>query len=279
MTTSLKVIHDQLFDIEHVVVCIDPVDLDNIWLCLWALVRIPNAKVHIVLSPRVLDPRVPSFGDLFGELIKKLGPCYMLDVLEKDAEEIYEQLGYESLQVCFARDSTFQDDLNTQEHIPLYMYGSALRILAKIRSKGHPKSRIDMSYDPRSMDTIVPGIHHPTHVLDMLYACNQEERQEAVEAMALRGLGREEGLVAVMEKTAKRLARELGYQKMAKVLRPFDEIVSLFNGDAATSRTIILGGGPFTEMRRLLTDTALVPVAFVAMARTWFADVNIFPNN
>ncbi|KAH8194511.1 hypothetical protein TruAng_011323 [Truncatella angustata] len=181
MPTTIKEVHDRLSRIDHVVVCIDPVDLDNIWLCLWALVRVPSAQIHIVLSPRVLDLRVPNFGDLFGQLIKTL-------------------------------------------------------------------ERIVFYWDWRSMDTIVPCIHHPTHVLDMLYACNKEECQQALGAMQLRGPERKTKLVAVMEKSARRLAKELGYQTPADVLHPLDELISLFK-------------------------------AIVAMARTWFANVNIFPNN
>ncbi|KAH6645549.1 hypothetical protein BKA67DRAFT_664614 [Truncatella angustata] len=235
MPTTIKEVHDRLSRIDHVVVCIDPVDLDNIWLCLWALVRVPSAQIHIVLSPRVLDLRVPNFGDLFGQLIKTL-------------------------------DSTFQNDPHTREHIPLYMALFALRFLAKILSKNHDKERIVFYWDWRSMDTIVPCIHHPTHVLDMLYACNKEECQQALGAMQLRGPERKTKLVAVMEKSARRLAKELGYQTPADVQRwPL--------------QALILGGGPFTEMPRLLAETALVPIAIVAMARTWFANVNIFPNN
>ncbi|RYP44525.1 hypothetical protein DL768_009020 [Monosporascus sp. mg162] len=84
--SSIQAIHNQLNDIKHVVVCVDPVDLDNIWQSLWALVRIPNARIHITFSPRVLDLRVPNFAELFDELMAKVGSHYMLDVLEKDAK-------------------------------------------------------------------------------------------------------------------------------------------------------------------------------------------------
>ncbi|RYO90334.1 hypothetical protein DL766_003492 [Monosporascus sp. MC13-8B] len=53
--SSIQVIYDQLNDTKHVIVCVDPVDLDNIWEILWALVRAPSARIHITLSPRVLD--------------------------------------------------------------------------------------------------------------------------------------------------------------------------------------------------------------------------------
>ncbi|RYO87104.1 hypothetical protein DL762_004408 [Monosporascus cannonballus] len=117
---SIQAIHNQLNDIKHVVVCVNPVNLDNIWQSFWALVRVPNARIHITLSPRVLDLRVPNFAELFDELMAKMGSHYMLDILEKDAKEIYDLLGYVS-------------------------------------------SRYIFYWDPRSMETIIPGIHYLTN--------------------------------------------------------------------------------------------------------------------
>lgn len=275
----LQVVHDQLQDLDHVIVCVDPVDLDNIWVSLWALVEAPNAHIHISLSPRVLDLRVPTFANLFGDLLKKVGQHYMLDVLDKDAEDIYDKLDSEELRDYFARDTTFQDDAHTRTHIELYMAISALRFALKFESKGHAKTRYTFYWDQRSMFTIIPGIHHPTHVNDYLYACNGEERQEANGYLHLRGTEREDKMVGVIERTANRLAGELGYKQPQDILHPIEKLLELFNASAAHSRPLILGGGPFTEMVRVLEETKLVPIAIVAMARTWFADVNIFPNN
>ncbi|KAK5635433.1 hypothetical protein RRF57_011145 [Xylaria bambusicola] len=105
--SSIQAIHNQLNIIKHVVVCVDAVDLVNIWLCLWALVRTPNAHIHIVLAPRVLDLRVPTFAKHFEELMKKVGQHYMLDVLHRNPDEIYHCLDDEDLRAYFARDTSF----------------------------------------------------------------------------------------------------------------------------------------------------------------------------
>ncbi|RYP14044.1 hypothetical protein DL767_010441 [Monosporascus sp. MG133] len=277
--SSIQAIHNQLNDIEHVVVCVDPVDLDNIWQSLWALVRAPNAHIHITLSPRVLDLRVPTFAELFEKLMEKVGSHYMLDVLEENAEEVCALLGDEVLRDYFARDATFQTDPHTRTHIALYMAISALRFALKFSSKGHASSRYTFYWDPRSMETIIPGIHHPTHVNDYLYACSDEDRRESSKYLHLRGQEREEKMVTIMERTANRLAEQLGYQKPADILHPIEELIGLFKGPVAGTQSLVLGGGPFTEMVRLLAETDLVPLAIVAMARTWHADVNIFVNN
>ncbi|RYP60387.1 hypothetical protein DL771_010530 [Monosporascus sp. 5C6A] len=193
--SSIQAIHNQLNNIKHVVVCVDPVDLDNIWQCLWALVRAPNAHIHITLSPRVLDLRVPTFAELFEKLMAKVGSHYMLDVLEKNAEEVYDLLGDEDLRDYFARDATFQTDPHTRTHIALYMALSALRFALKFSSKGHASNRYTFYWDPRSMETI-PGIHHPTHVNDYLYACSDEDRRESRKYLHLRGQEREEKMGA-----------------------------------------------------------------------------------
>ncbi|KAJ3563021.1 hypothetical protein NPX13_g8345 [Xylaria arbuscula] len=276
---SIQAIHNQLNNIKHVVVCVDAVDLDNIWLCLWALVRAPNAQIHIILAPRVLDLRVPTFGEHFGELAKKLGLHYVLNVLDKDPNEIYDRLGDEDLRAYFTRDTTFQNDSHTRTHIPLYMALSALRFAMKFSSKGHASNRYTFYRDPRSMDTIIPGIRHPTHVNDYLYACSDEDRRESNNYLHLRGKEREEKMVAIMRRTADRLAGQLGYQNPDDILHPMEDLIELFKGPAAKTPILVLGGGPFTEMVRLLAETELVPLAIVAMARTWYADVNIFVNN
>ncbi|RYP53367.1 hypothetical protein DL768_001612 [Monosporascus sp. mg162] len=277
--SSIQAIHNQLSDIKHVIVCVDPVDLDNIWLSLWALVRAPNAHIHITLSPRVLDLRVPSFAEHFEKLMAKVGLHYMLDVLEKNAEEIYDLLGDENLRDYFARDAAFQTDPHTKTHIVLYMALSALRFALKFSSKGHASSRYTFYWDPRSMETIIPGIHHPTHVNDYLYACSDEDRRESSKYLHLKGQEREKKMVGIMERTANRLAEQLGYQKPADILHPIKELIELFKGPLMGTQSLMLGGGPFTEMVRLLAETDFVPLAIVAMARTWYADVNIFKNN
>ncbi|RYP02618.1 hypothetical protein DL764_005700 [Monosporascus ibericus] len=277
--SSIQAINSQLNDIKHVIVCVDPVDLDNIWMSLWALGRAPNAHIHITLSPRVLDLRVPTFAELFENLMAKVGSRSMLNVLEKNAEEVYDLLGDESLQDYFARDATFQNDPHTRTHIALYMALSALRFAQKFSSKGHASSRYTFYWDPRSMETIIPGIHHSTHVNDYLYACSDEDRRESNQCLHLRGPEREKKMVAIMERTANRLAEQLGYQKPADILHPIEELIKLFKGPVAGTQSLVLGGGPFTEMVRLLAETGLVPLAIVAMARTWYADVNIFANN
>ncbi|KAI6080225.1 hypothetical protein F4821DRAFT_251992 [Hypoxylon rubiginosum] len=272
--SSIQTIHDQLNDIKHVIVCVDPVDLDNIWVCLWALVRVPNAHIHVTLSPRVLDLQVPSFAGRFEELIKKVGLGYMLNVLDKDAE-IDHLLGDKNLRDYFARDTTFQKDPHTKTHIPLYMALSALRFAKKFSSKGHAGSRYTFYWDTRSMETIIPGIHHPTHVNDYLYACSDDDLRVSKEYLHLRGPEREEKMVEIMNRTARRLAEQLGYQATADILHPLEELTELFKGPAAKTKSLVLGGGPFTEMVRILAETGLVPLAIFAMARTWFADVNI----
>ncbi len=277
--SSIQAIHNQLNNMEHVVVCVDPVDLDNIWLCLWALVRAPNAYIHIVLAPRVLDLRVPTFAELFEELMKKVGPHYMLDVLDKNPDEIYDRLGDEDLRAYFARDTTFQTDPHTRTHIELYTALSALRFATKFSSKGHASSRYTFYRDPRSMETIVPGIRHPTHVNDYLYACSDEDRLESTNYLHLQGQEREKKMVAIMKRTANRLAGQLGYQDPTNILYPMEDLIELFKGPAVETQTLVLGGGPFTEMVRLLAETKLAPLAIVAMARTWYADVNVFANN
>ncbi|KAK8038365.1 hypothetical protein PG994_015132 [Apiospora phragmitis] len=276
--SSLQNIHDQLGNVEHVIVCVDPVDLDNIWQCLWALVRAPNAHIHAVLSPRVLDLRVPSFAGIFGQLVKEVGLRYMLDVRRRDAEEIYGLLESEDWRDYFTRDTTFQDDPHTKAHVPLYMACSALRFGEKFVSKDHSLSRVSFYWDPRSMETIVPGLHHPLHVNDQLYACTDEERREAQSILHLRGKQREERMVRIMERIADRLSAQLGYKEPAEVLHPLEDLVAILSL-IPDKRSLVLGGGPFTEMVRLLTETKAVPLAIVAMARTWYADVNIFPNN
>lgn len=277
--SSIHAIHDQLNNIEHVIICVDPVDLDNIWESLWALVRVPNAHIHITLSPRVLDLRVPSFAELFGELMAKVGSHYMLNVLDKNAEEIYNSLDDKAFRGYFDRDTTFQADPHTKTHIALYMALSALRFALKFSSKGHASSRYTFYWDARAMKTIIPGIHHPTHVNDYLYACSDEDRRESKTYLHLQGCEREEKMVAIMKRTANRLANQLGYLNPADILHPIEELIELFKGPAAKAKSLILGGGPFTEMVRTLTETELVPLAIVAMARTWYADANIFPNN
>ncbi|KAI3326544.1 hypothetical protein HD806DRAFT_520371 [Xylariaceae sp. AK1471] len=209
-TSSIQAIHSQLNNIKHVVICVDVVDLDNIWLCLWALVRTPNAHIHIVLAPRVLDLRVPTFAEIFEELAKK--PLHFLS-------------------------------------------------------------------DPHSMETIIPGIRHPMHVNDYLYACSDEDRRESNNYLHLRGQEREEKMVAIMRRTADSLAGQLGYQNPDDILHPMEDLIELFKGPAAETQILVLGGGTFTEMVRLLAETELVPLAIVAMARTWYADVNVFANN
>ncbi|RYP19906.1 hypothetical protein DL767_009564 [Monosporascus sp. MG133] len=268
-----------LNDIKHVVVCVDTVDLDNIWESLWALVRAPNAHIHITLSPRVLDLRVPTFAELFGKFMAKVGSHYMFDVLEKNVEEVYNLLDDEDLQDYFARNAAFQTDPHTKTHITLYMALSALRFALKFSSKGHASSRYTFYWDPRSMKTIIPGIHHPTHVNNYLYACNNKDRQKSSKYLHLRGQEREKKMVAIMKRTANRLAEQLGYQKPADILHPIKELIELFKGPVAGTQSLVLGGGPFTEMVRLLAETDLVPLTIVTIARTWYADVNIFVNN
>ncbi|KAI3322894.1 hypothetical protein HD806DRAFT_536072 [Xylariaceae sp. AK1471] len=277
--SSIQAIHGQLNNIKHVVICVDVVDLDNIWLCLWALVRAPNAHIHIVLAPRVLDLRVPTFAEIFEELAKKVGLHYMLDVLDKNPDEIYHRLGDKDLQAYFARDTTFQSDPHTKTHITLYTALSALRFAMKFSSKGHASSRYTFYRDPHSMETIIPGIRHPTHVNDYLYACSDEDRRESNNYLHLRGKEREEKMVAIMRRTADSLAGQLGYQNPDDILHPMEDLIELFKGPAAETQILVLGGGPFTEMVRLLAETELVPLAIVAMARTWYADVNVFANN
>ncbi|KAI1370350.1 hypothetical protein F4677DRAFT_438618 [Hypoxylon crocopeplum] len=102
---------------------------------------------------------------------------------------------------------------------------SALRFALKFSSKGHAHSRYTFYWDPHSMETIVPGIHHPTHVNDYLYACNDKERQEAKEYLHLRGPEREDKMVAIMERTANRLAAQLGYQESADIPIALDVVV------------------------------------------------------
>ncbi|KAF8159377.1 hypothetical protein B0H34DRAFT_673759 [Crassisporium funariophilum] len=277
--SELQTIHDQLTNLKHVVVCVDPVDLDNIWMSLWALVRAPNAHIHISLSPRVLDLRVPTFASLFPELNAKVGSHYMLDTQDEDAEEVYGLLGDEGLRAYFARDTTFQADAHTRTHVPLYMALSALRFALKFSSKGHVGTRYTFYWDPRSMESIIPGIHHPAHVNDFLYACNDEDRRESSKYLHLAGQEREERMVEIMQRTANRLAGQLGYEEPLDILNPIEKLIELFKGPAAASRTLVLGGGPFTEMVRLLKETDMLPLAVVAMSRTWWADVNVFPNN
>ncbi|KAJ2991741.1 hypothetical protein NUW58_g2407 [Xylaria curta] len=110
--SSIQTIHDQLTNIKHVIVCVDPVDSDNICLSLWALVRVPNDYVHIALSPCVLDLRIPTLVEHFENLIEKVGLRHMLDVLDKNAEELYDCLRDEGLRDYVARDTTFQAGCN-----------------------------------------------------------------------------------------------------------------------------------------------------------------------
>ncbi|KAI1856462.1 uncharacterized protein JN550_013815 [Neoarthrinium moseri] len=277
--SSLSDIHDQLNSLAHVLVFVDVVDLDNIWMCLWALVRAPNAVVHIVLSPRVLDLRVPSFAGHFAKLQAKVGLRHMLDVRDTDAEEINDLLDDEQWRDYFARDTTFQRDMHTKTHLPLYMALSALRFALKFESKGHAKTRFNFYYDPKSTDTIVPGIHHPTHVNDQLYACTTEELNSAQAILHLRGEEREMKMVGIMTQAARRLAAHLGYKSPEDILHPMEGLLQHFSGPAKDARTLVLGGGPFAEMVRFLGETDHQPLAVVAMARTLHADVNIFPNN
>ncbi|KAI1839328.1 hypothetical protein JX266_014461, partial [Neoarthrinium moseri] len=111
--------------------------------CLWALVRAPNAVVHIILSPRVLDLRVPSFAGHFAKYQAKVGLRHMLDVRDTDAEEIDDLLDDEQWRDYFARDTAFQRDMHTETHLPLYMALSALRFALKFESKGHAKTRFN----------------------------------------------------------------------------------------------------------------------------------------
>ncbi|KAK5635432.1 hypothetical protein RRF57_011144 [Xylaria bambusicola] len=129
------------------------------------------------------------------------------------------------------------------------------------------------------METIVPGIRYPTYVNDYLYACSHEDRRESNNYLHLGGKEREEKMAAIMRRTADRLAAQLGYQNPDDILRPLEDVIELFKGPAAETPILVLGGGPFTEMVRLLAETKLAPLAIVAMARTWYADVNIFINN
>ncbi|RYP25553.1 hypothetical protein DL767_008340 [Monosporascus sp. MG133] len=130
----------------------------------------------------------------------------MLDVLEKNVKEVYNLLDDEDLRDYFARDAAFQTDPHTKTHIALYMALSALRFALKFSSKGHTSSRYTFYWDPRFMKTIIPGIHYPTHVNDYLYACNDKDRQESSKYLHLRGQEREKKMVAIMERTANRLA-------------------------------------------------------------------------
>ncbi|KAJ2903742.1 hypothetical protein MKZ38_009394 [Zalerion maritima] len=280
--SSIQLIHDQLNTIKHAIVCVDAVDLDNIWQCLWALGRVPNAHIHIAISPRVLDLRVPTFADRFGGLMKELGPKYMLDVLNGDPEEIYDKLqllGDAGLRDYFGRDATFQDDPHTMVFMRLYLALSALRFAFKFDTKGHDRSRYTFYWDPRSIKTIIPGIRHPTHVNDYLYASSEEDRRKSTEYLHLSGPERETKMVEIMERTAERLAEQLGYNRPGDILHPIEELINQFNGISIDTKPLVLGGGPFTEMARILEDTDLAPLAIVAMARTWWGDTNIFPNN
>jgi hypothetical protein len=281
--SSIQFIHDNLKKIKHVIVCVDPVDLDNIWQCLFALVRVPQAHIHIVLSPRVLDLQVPTFADQFEMLIGKLGPKLMLNILREDVPESrLTELGLGKYKDYFRRDTTFQNDPHTKTHIPLYMSLSALRFAKKFNSKGHVRSRYTFYFDPKSMDTIVPGIRHPTHVNDYLYACNAEDRDKSKEYLHLSGPDREMGMVSIMKRTRDRLAKDLGFGDLGgseDILHPIEDLVEPFDSTANQMRPLTIGGGPFTEMVRILEDEKRVPLAIVAMARTWWADTNIFPNN
>lgn len=73
----------------------------------------------------MLDLRVPTFAEHFEELVKKVGLHYMLNVLEKDPDKIYDRLGDEDLLAYFTRDTTFQNDPHTRTYIPLYTALSA----------------------------------------------------------------------------------------------------------------------------------------------------------
>ncbi|KAI1839886.1 hypothetical protein JX266_013908 [Neoarthrinium moseri] len=161
--SSLSDIHDQLNSLAHVSVFVNVVDLDNIWLCLWALVRAPNAAVHIVLSPRVLDLRVPSFAGHFAKLQAKVGLRHMLNVRGTDAEEINDLLDDEQWRDYFARDTTFQRDMHTETHLPLYMALSALRFVLKFESQGHAKTRFNFYCGiEASFDSNMRGISRQT---------------------------------------------------------------------------------------------------------------------
>ncbi|KAI0189223.1 hypothetical protein F4808DRAFT_466003 [Astrocystis sublimbata] len=175
----------------------------------------------------------------------------MLNVLDKNPDEIYDRLGDEDLRAYFTRDATFQTDPHTRVHMKLYTALSAFRFALKFSSKGHARSRYTFYRDARSMDTIIPGIRHPTYVNDYLYACSHEDRRESNSYLYLRGKEREEKM----------------------------DLIELFKGPATETPILVLGGGPFTEMVRLLAETELAPLAIVAMARTWYADVNVFGNN
>lgn len=122
----------------------------------------------------------------------------------------------------------------------------------KFSSKRHPSNRYTFYSDPRSMDTILPGIRHPTHVNDYLYACSHEDRGESNNYLHLRGEEREKKMVAIMRRTAERLAGQLGYQNPDDILHPMKDLIELFKGPAAETPILVLGGGPFTEMVRLL---------------------------
>ncbi|KAL7622008.1 hypothetical protein AAE478_007509 [Parahypoxylon ruwenzoriense] len=73
-----------------------------------------------------------------------------------------------------------------------------------------------------------------------------------------------------------KLAKQLKYQKSADILHPIEEPIELFKEPAAGTQILVLRGGLFMEMVRLLAETKFVPLAIVVMTRIRYADVNIF---
>ena len=75
-------------------------------------------------------------------------------------------------------------------------------------------------------------------------------------------------MVEIMERTAERLAKQLGYNRPRDILHPIEELINQFNRVSLDMKPLVLGGGPFTEISRILENTDLAPLAIVAIART-----------
>ncbi|KAH8655706.1 hypothetical protein BX600DRAFT_526089 [Xylariales sp. PMI_506] len=256
-----------------IIVFVDPVDTDNILMCLQALQDFPDENIAIVLSPRPIDFRAQFYGDNFKSIAKIVGLEKAILPLEKDP--LWANDLQPDIQAWFYRDLDFSND-EVKKDTELYMQLSALRFASALDKLDTPRKRYTFFLDERSIDEnkIKPGVRHAIHVPDFAFDFDNNEKNKFVHANVKTGDVRRDSMLEVCQDYIKRLLKQFNLENSDSILHSYDDLLRANIKDNISP--ILLIGGPLTEAFRWICEHSALEI--FAMGGYIHGNVNLFAN-
>ncbi|KAF2251708.1 hypothetical protein BU26DRAFT_502326 [Trematosphaeria pertusa] len=282
--------------LEKIVIFVDIPDPDNLSMIMYLLSYYRKhahfEKIAIVLTPRILDLRVPRYGKHFKKLLGVVNDVkeLIMPITKKEQLDHFKDVPQE-LRKWFYVDEDYDEASVREDTAYCYRSVSIMRIVRALTEQGYTPNEYDLYWDEKSLKVGKvgdPAMRHAFHVHDFKYGFNEEEmrRYENITGAAEEpSIKLHDNLQELCKNYTCRvhdeLKERLGVRTAWELIKSFDDLIEDGKkGLNPNSRFFI--GGPFTEAARYIRSNENIdggcPVEVTAMAGTMTADRNIFKN-